>query len=1058
MEEHDSDKDEAHATIDLTGYSIQQLRELRALIDEKTHPESLRRLLAALAKKESLAESEAANSQIYVGRFTSRDGLLGWLQAKRHRSPLYGAGTVEVESGAVLLSGWQRTWLGVPIQAQLTRQSLDVSNAVQDGSKVWFEIKRRRRYPERICFDTASLDRATDLSRELPETQASGFLHRWSEIRDFSRSLRAVSKSPLVVTLLLALNILVFIAMSISTKKVVQFDVQETLRWGANFGPLTVNGDWWRLLSAIFVHAGLLHLSLNMWALWNIGRITEKLFGRITFLFLYLGAGTLASLTSIAWDPSLSSVGASGAIFGLFGAFLAFLLRERAQIPPSIVRRHWISTLVFVLFNLVDGAITPGIDNAAHVGGLLSGFLLGYVLARPLRLDARAIFPLRECIAAAALAMALFAAAFAQIGGAGSELTVPERFAQKHGSFINGELQNLHLWEALATRASAGTISMSELGDRFEREILPFWKTEVEQLANADVALRGPDRAYALLVEKYAGLRYRWANAIIETTRGSDSSAGAQAVELMKETTAVNAQIERLAIRSRMDHRKRGLTDAPVTKHIKLFITGYGRACVTPPAAFEPPIAPTDAKSDGPAMRHMLGCRAQELFLRSDYAKLESVLIEHAGRLGDLPDGSSSYEGMFNGLANLLRYGGMSADNAFEHTADWRDQIPDSTMSELVEAMVFEEWAWSARGSAAAASVSNQNMAIYNYRAQMADAALADIPPRSRANPAWYALSLRVGLDLSRDKEKAQAIFDQGFIQFPTYHPLYRQMLRILMPRWLGSYDDVDRFVNYVRLKFPQDRGYEPYAELYTTYARLEGDDTDIFRDGRASWTGMRSGYLGLIKRYPNSDFILNSFANFACRAADMDEYSRLQNTVKRRFSSTAWTGKFTFDACNEILAKSTTIHSQSASHDIIVNQISSLGGVRLGMTREELLAAKGRPNQETELSWVYQSSHLKANGLLTVYFSKTKPGEASKVESVGYAGDSITAPSEVPYLIDLSPVQVITMYGAQIAGHLTLRGEMTYAFRNGVYVYTHDEKVYRYGIFLTPRTANSSP
>jgi hypothetical protein len=92
------------------------------------------------------------------------------------------------------------------------------------------------------------------------------------------------------------------------------------------------------------------------------------------------------------------------------------------------------------------------------------------------------------------------------------------------------------------------------------------------------------------------------------------------------------------------------------------------------------------------------------------------------------------------------------------------------------------------------------------------------------------------------------------------------------------------------------------------------------------------------------------------------------------------------------------------------------------------------------------------------VYFSKTKPGEASKVESVGYAGDSITAPSEVPYLIDLSPVQVITMYGAQIAGHLTLRGEMTYAFRNGVYVYTHDEKVYRYGIFLTPRTANSSP
>ena len=152
-----------------------------------------------------------------------------------------------------------------------------------------------------------------------------------------------------------------------------------------------------------------------MWALWNVGSLTERLFGRGTLLFLYVAAGVLASLTSIAWDPSHSSVGASGAIFGVFGAFLAFLSRQRHQIPASIVRKHWISTSAFVLFNLVNGAIQPGIDNAAHVGGLLSGFALGFILARPLDPAIRRQFPMSQSVAAAAFVATVILAATWQV-------------------------------------------------------------------------------------------------------------------------------------------------------------------------------------------------------------------------------------------------------------------------------------------------------------------------------------------------------------------------------------------------------------------------------------------------------------------------------------------------------------------------------------------------------------------------------------------------------------------------------------------------------------------
>jgi hypothetical protein len=704
-----------------------------------------------------------------------------------------------------------------------------------------------------------------------------------------------------------------------------------------------------------------------------------------------------------------------------------------------------------VLFNLISGAIQPGIDNAAHVGGLLSGFVLGFILARPLEREKRERFPAKQSLAAAAFIATLVAAAAWQSKGIGSQLTIPEQYFRRHSAYVSGEAQNLQLWNALAQRAGAGTISDAELGQRFEQEILPFWRTQNAQLQKENETLKGPEREFALLVADFVKLRYDWAGALVDATKNNDPDRAAEAGKLMAKTGAVGARLERIGIRARMDHRPRALAASPLVIKTREFFTGHHWNCVGAPPIFDPPVAESDDKNDGPAMRHVLGCRAQQWFMAGDYERLESSMNQFKESLEDLPDGSSRYEGLVGGLIDLFRFGGLAPDTAFGHTADWRRSTKNSTMADLVEAIALTEWAWSARGNGYANSVSGQNMAAYTYRTEMAAAALDELADRATDNPLWYVLSLEVGLDQSKDREKLREIFDRGLTKVPQYRPLYRRMLRILMPRWGGSYADVDKFINQIYSKTVKARGYEQYAELYSAYARLEGDELDLFADTPAFWSGMNTGYQGLLKQYPKSDAVLNSFANFACRADDKVTYNRLRGVVGKRLSSTAWSAKYSIEACDKKLAAADGFLDSITPEALPGERVRVLGGVRLGMTRKELLAAKGNPVLRKEGYWVYNSIDSKHYGVLTAVFSPRTGESEGVIRAIAYSGDEISAPPELPYLDDLSSVAILQKYGPQITGHLTLLGEMTFAFRNGVYVNTREEKVYRYGIVAVP-------
>jgi len=177
------------------------------------------------------------------------------------------------------------------------------------------------------------------------------------------------------------LNAAVFLGMALSASTIMDFSGPELVRWGANLGTLTISGEWWRLLSNVFVHGGIMHIAFNMWCLWNLGALCESLYGRWTYAAIYLICGVGASLASAAWHPYVPSVGASGAIFGLAGALLAAFKLGEFSVPRAALSGTLRSLGAFVVYNLIFGFAIPGIDNAAHIGGLVTGLIVGTLIA-----------------------------------------------------------------------------------------------------------------------------------------------------------------------------------------------------------------------------------------------------------------------------------------------------------------------------------------------------------------------------------------------------------------------------------------------------------------------------------------------------------------------------------------------------------------------------------------------------------------------------------------------------------------------------------------------------
>lgn len=189
------------------------------------------------------------------------------------------------------------------------------------------------------------------------------------------------SSSPFFLTqVIVGINVLVFVGMLLTGVSPLSPKPVQLVMWGANFAPLSLGSQPWRMLASNYVHIGIIHIFFNMWCLWNLGRLAERIFDRWSYMLVYTASGIAGSLASLWWHPQGIGAGASGAIFGLAGGLIAVLYLGKLPIAREALKPTLRSLVMFAAYNLFFGLV-PGIDNAAHFGGLLAGLAIGAVLA-----------------------------------------------------------------------------------------------------------------------------------------------------------------------------------------------------------------------------------------------------------------------------------------------------------------------------------------------------------------------------------------------------------------------------------------------------------------------------------------------------------------------------------------------------------------------------------------------------------------------------------------------------------------------------------------------------
>ena len=201
-------------------------------------------------------------------------------------------------------------------------------------------------------------------------------------MREYTEIFEPTKKSVNVV--IVAVTVLAFFVMQFWEKSITGgtfygHTSEFLLEHGALYGPAVRDGEWYRLLTHIFLHGDIMHLGNNMLILFCLGNALEHYVGKISYVVLYFCSGILAGLGSIVYNTgSMVSVGASGAVFGVAGAMAWLVVRHKGRLPGFTVPRMFL----FLLMSIYAGCADQGIDNAAHIAGLIAGFLLAMAIYR----------------------------------------------------------------------------------------------------------------------------------------------------------------------------------------------------------------------------------------------------------------------------------------------------------------------------------------------------------------------------------------------------------------------------------------------------------------------------------------------------------------------------------------------------------------------------------------------------------------------------------------------------------------------------------------------------
>jgi len=404
---------------------------------------------------------------------------------------LSGEGKLVVVDGAMIFEGKRSGFtLAGPPRIALA----DVANVDYNAQSSAFLIRTRdgRHY---VIVWLPSREEAEALWAMLPQEKTPEFLEDQAAHERFGQAMNVLGARSLVTPTIIAINIAVFIVMFFAGADLMNPNSAVHIRFGSNFGPLTWTGQEWRLLTSAFLHFGLIHIALNMYALYQGGALVERLFGSTRFAVIYLLSALSGSVASGWWDPLRNSAGASGAIFGVYGALLAFLAVRRVDIPPSMLKSISSSALLFCLYSLVIGAAHPLIDNACHVGGLLGGLVSGVILARPFTPEARAVAqPAKLAVAVLVVLLPLAWLAQPLMADGGSQ-SASLRFERELEDFGRIEAALVRKQAEILTFPPNVHVNRLEVAQRLRSEVLEPWRAASRPLLQSNTLEQDGSRA-----------------------------------------------------------------------------------------------------------------------------------------------------------------------------------------------------------------------------------------------------------------------------------------------------------------------------------------------------------------------------------------------------------------------------------------------------------------------------------------------------------------------------------------------------------------------------------
>ena len=307
----------------------------------------------------------------------------------------------------------------------------------------------------------------------------------------FEQRLREKTPSLWALVAVVVLNVGVWVANLVDGMSALQPETADLFRWGASSASAVVrDGEWWRLVTATVLHGGLVHLALNMWALWVAGTQVTRWFGNGQFLLIYWGSALAGSALSLHFSAQQAvSVGASGAVFGVLGALLAGVVQHRDRVPKAVVTQLLTSQGAFVAISLVQGFTRPGIDNAAHIGGLLAGAVMAWLLVEVVDETASAAHRRgRQWLAAAAAGLVVAGLVWAAPAGVDHRALLAEQTALREvlPAFQKAE----QALQADAKAEQEGRISPQQLVEALEQRHMPAYRAVGEALARVPADVR----------------------------------------------------------------------------------------------------------------------------------------------------------------------------------------------------------------------------------------------------------------------------------------------------------------------------------------------------------------------------------------------------------------------------------------------------------------------------------------------------------------------------------------------------------------------------------------